>query len=215
MNPRRSFLKGLAGLGAAAVGQKLVAAEVCDKTPAQTPGPFYPGASQFEADNDLTRVAGATAVALGEVIYIHGVVRDLNCRAVKDVNVEIWQACASGRYNNDRDPNPAPLDPNFKYWGETFTDADGKFTFKTIKPGAYPATSDWNRPPHIHVRVAKRGYKDLITQMYFKNDPLNDEDLILKDVPQAQRASVIVDFLPLADEPTAKVGEFTITIEKV
>lgn len=215
MNQRRQFLMGLAGLGAAMVGQKLSAAEVCKRTPAQTPGPFYPGESEFTTDNDLTRVPGASAAAVGEVIYIHGQVQDVACLPVANVNVEIWQACASGRYNNERDPNPAELDPNFKYWGETFTNAEGKFEFKTIKPGAYPADTDWDRPPHIHVRVAKRGYKDLITQMYFKDDPLNDDDLILKAVPTADRASVIVDFQPVPSEITAKEGNFTITIERV
>ncbi len=69
---------------------------------------------------------------------MRGIVQDLSCRPVAGVNVEIWQACASGRYNNERDPNPAPLDPNFRYWGETFTDAAGAYEFKTILPGAYP-----------------------------------------------------------------------------
>ncbi len=215
MNQRRVFLKGLAGLGAAVVCQKLSASPSCAKTPAQTAGPFYPGESQFFPDNDLTRVPGASRPALGEIIYIEGRVQDLLCQPVADVNVEIWQACASGRYNNDRDPNPAPLDPAFKYWGETFTDAQGRFNFKTIKPGAYPATEDWDRPPHIHVRVAKRGYKDLITQMYFKGDPLNDEDLILKSTPADQRSSLIVEFRPVAIESGATLGEFGITIEKV
>lgn len=215
MVERRKFLKTLAGLGAVAVGSKVAAAELCTKTPAQTSGPFYPGEDQFVAENDLTRVPGAADRAAGEVIYVRGLVQDQNCRMVKDVNVEIWQACASGRYNNDKDPNPAPLDPNFKYWGETFTDAHGQFEFKTIKPGAYPADTNWDRPPHIHVRVAKRGYKDLITQMYFKGDPLNDEDLILRAVPEALRASVIVDFQPVVGDPTAKEGHFVITIEKI
>lgn len=215
MNPRRVFLKGLAGLGAAVVSQNLSASPVCRKTPGQTAGPFYPGESQFFPDNDLTRVPGAARPALGEIIYLDGRVQDLLCQPVTDVNVEIWQACASGRYNNDRDPNPAPLDPAFKYWGETFTDPQGRFRFKTIKPGAYPAADDWDRPPHIHVRVAKRGYKDLITQMYFKGDPLNDEDLILQATPVEQRASLIVDFQPVHDEPGARIGEFVITIEKV
>ncbi len=215
MNPRRVFLKGLAGLGAAVVSQNLGASPVCRKTPAQTAGPFYPGESQFFPDNDLTRVPGATRPALGEIIYLDGRVQDLQCQPVPDVNVEIWQACASGRYNNDRDPNPAPLDPAFKYWGETFTDPQGRFSFKTIKPGAYPAADDWDRPPHIHVRVAKRGYKDLITQMYFKGDPLNDEDLILQATPVEQRASLIVDFQPVRNEPGERIGQFIITIEKV
>lgn len=214
---RRNFLKGLAGgLGAAVVAGKAMAAVTCQETPAQTAGPFYPGEQLFVPDNDLTRIPGSREVALGEVIHIKGTVRDLaTCEPIANVNVEIWQACASGRYNNDNDPNPAPLDPNFRYWGETFTDANGEYSFKTIKPGAYPADTDWDRPPHIHVRLAKRGFKELITQMYFKNDPLNELDKILINVPARLRPEVIVDFQPNPADPTSTVGQFNISIERV
>lgn len=213
---RRNFLKKLAGgLGAAVIAPHAAAA-VCVKTPPQTSGPFYPGENLFVPAWDLTRVPGSLKVALGQVIYIQGVVKDLaTCQPVSDVNVEIWQACASGRYNHDRDPNPAPLDPDFRYWGETFTDFNGAYFFKTIKPGAYPADVDWERPPHIHVRVAKRGYRELITQLYFKGDPLNEEDKILMNVPAALRPEVLVDFQPNPAEPTSLTGSFNISIEKV
>lgn len=147
---RRRFLKLSAGsVGALAlsspVGQALAAS--CGLTPPQTPGPFYPGESQFQAENDLTRIPGRPNRAVGQVIYVKGQVVDPQCRPIAGANVEIWQACASGKYNNPKDPNPAPLDPNFRYWGETFTDSNGEYAFKTILPGAYPADADWNRPP--------------------------------------------------------------------
>lgn len=214
---RRNFLKTFAGgLGLAVLSTKAAAAGTCNKTPAQTAGPFYPGEALFVPDNDLTRIPGSVHRALGEVIHIEGTVRELvSCQPVAGVNIEIWQACASGRYNNDRDPNPAPLDPNFRYWGETFTDANGNYSFKTIKPGAYPADTDWDRPPHIHVRLAKRGFKELITQMYFKGDPLNDADKILVNVPERLRPEVIVEFSVNPNDPSSTVGIFNISIEKV
>jgi protocatechuate 3,4-dioxygenase beta subunit len=192
---------GLAGgalLSATGAGGMNIADASCTTTPAQTPGPFYPGESKFTADNDLTQVAGRTQRAIGQIIYINGRVQDVNCQPIANVQVEIWQACASGRYNNQKDDNPASLDPNFKYWGETTTDEKGEFIFKTIKP------------------VAKLGFKELITQMYFKGDALNDKDLILMDVPQTERASVIVDFQPVKDlDAGALSGEFAITIQAV
>ena len=129
--------------------------------------------------------------------------------------MEIWQACASGKYNNPGDPNTAPLDPNFKYWGETVTSSTGEYAFKTILPGAYPADTDWDRPPHIHFRVLKRGYHELVTQMYFKGEPLNDADKILENVPKQMRGDVIVDFQPGLNDPATKTGTFNITILKV
>jgi protocatechuate 3,4-dioxygenase, beta subunit len=212
---RRRFLQNSIGIAGALLGSKALASGVCTKTVAQMAGPFYPGEGNILPINDLTRVEGATKSALGQVIYLKGIVQDLNCRPIEGVNVEIWQACASGRYNHDRDPNPASLDPNFRYWGETFTDAKGEYNFKSIVPGAYPADTDWDRPPHIHFRIAKRGYVELITQMYFKGDPLNDTDKILERIPKRLRNDVIVDFRENPIELGTLVGQFNISIEKI
>ena len=118
-------------------------------------------------------------------MLVQGRVLDSQCRPIAGADVEIWQACASGRYNNPKDDNPAAIDPHFKYWGETRTDANGAYQFKTIVPGAYPADTDWMRPPHIHFKVSRLGFHELVTQMYFAGNPLNDQDQILKDVPAA------------------------------
>jgi protocatechuate 3,4-dioxygenase beta subunit len=213
---RRHFLQWTASsLGAAFLSLRANAADQCVETPAQTAGPFYPGENKFAVDNDLTILSGATAAPIGQVVHIQGIVQDEMCAPISGVQVEIWQACASGRYNNSTDPNTAPLDPNFKYWGETVSDKDGKYSFKTIIPGAYPADTDWERPPHIHFRLSKRGYHELITQMYFKGDPLNDIDKILLAVPAQLRGDVIVDFQPNPSELTSKIGTFNITMLKV
>jgi protocatechuate 3,4-dioxygenase beta subunit len=213
---RRQFLKFSAiGVGTAALSLKAAAAASCSETPEQTSGPFFPGENQFSPDNDLTVVDGAKAAPLGQVIYIHGIVRDALCRPLAGVNVEIWQACASGRYNNKNDPNTAPLDPNFKYWGEAITDHSGAYLFKTIIPGAYPADTDWVRPPHIHFKLSKLGYHELITQMYFGGQSLNAQDKILLEVPQSSRPNVIVDFQPNPAQPGTQLGKFDITLLKV
>jgi protocatechuate 3,4-dioxygenase beta subunit len=212
---RRKFLIGAA---LTSVSLKALASDSCGVfTPAQTAGPFYPGERNFGLDTDLTRVPGSRTRALGQVIYVRGKVLDSDCRPVEGVNVEIWQACASGKYNSPRDPNPARLDPNFKYWAETFTNQNGEYMFKTIRPGAYPAAANWDRPPHIHVRVSKLGYGELVTQMYFKGEPLNDVDDIILDLPRAERDSVIVDFTPSPAEfePGSLMGSFEITLRPV
>lgn len=217
---RRNFLKLGIGVSAGTLMMGGIIpkalAETCGLTPPQTPGPFYPGEQNFTAENDLTRGPNGQR-ALGRVIYIQGTVTDQNCRPLEGANVEIWQACESGRYQNSRDPNPAPLDPNFRYWGETFTAADGTYFFKTIIPGAYPAGEGWVRPPHIHVRVSKLGHKELVTQMYFKGDPLNDTDLILQDLAPAEREKVIVEFkpAPAGFEPGSLVGSFALSVASV
>jgi protocatechuate 3,4-dioxygenase beta subunit len=217
---RRQFLK----IGALTGGGLLFSSKVtrafaaaCGLTPPQTPGPFYPGEALFHQDNDLTTLQGDSTRALGQVIYVQGKILDRACAPIAGATVEIWQACASGRYNNPNDTNPAPLDPHFKYWGETSTDKNGEYVFKSVRPGAYPADTDWIRPPHIHFKVSRLGYHELITQMYFKGQPLNDVDQILQAVPASQRDEVIVDFQPSPQgfEPGSIVGDFDITLESV
>jgi protocatechuate 3,4-dioxygenase beta subunit len=160
-------------------------------TPRQTEGPFYPIHEQADKDVDLTRIDGQSQSAQGEVVRIQGRVLDTQGNSLHNVFVEIWQANTWGRYRHKRDPNTAPIDPNFQGWGQTNTDADGRYGFKTILPGAYPAGPGWTRPPHIHFKVAGQGFDALTTQMYFPGQKLNEEDLILQNLPAAQRDMVI------------------------
>ena len=66
--------------------------------------------------------------------------------------VELWQCNAAGRYRHAKDNHPAPIDPNFSGAGRAITDAEGRYRFVTIKPGAYPWGNHDNawRPAHLH-----------------------------------------------------------------
>ena len=215
---RRSLLKfGPASAGSLAfLGKSNAMADVCNSilTPAQTKGPFYPVFTQVDTDADLVMMAGKTQQAAGKVVIVEGIVTDQLCNPVEGALVEIWQACESGRYNHPSDPNTAPLDPNFQYGGKAVTSADGKYRFRTIIPGAYPAADDWIRPPHIHFKVSRKGYRELITQMYFEGEALNDKDLILQDLPPQERKEVVVLFVEQFTQPHP-VGIFNIKIQKV
>lgn len=210
---RRKFLKqgGLFGLGlfTASVAK---AADLCDFTPEQPEGPFYPVRGQLDTDTDLTRVKGRTGTAAGQVLFVHGQVRGLDCEPISGALVEIWQACESGAYDHPDDPNNAPRDPDFQYWGRTTTDSQGLYRFKTIKPGAYPAGGDWVRPPHIHFKITAPGFQTLITQMYFAGDPLNDKDHILRRLAPDLRERVVSSFVPAAAGSAELTGRFDIII---
>ncbi len=206
---RRSLIKNIALFsGVAALAPLAKAAPTCNQsTPKQTQGPFYPVADQIDKDTDLTMVAGAATRAKGRVIEIYGVVTDTDCKPVKEAFVEIWQACESGKYNHPADPNTAELDPNFQYWGIAKTNALGEYRFRTILPGAYPADVNWMRPPHIHYKVHKWGYQELITQLYFEGEALNEQDLILQDLDEHQQSMVV---RPIENETV----QFNITLKK-
>ncbi len=121
------------------------------------------------------------APAQGERIIVEGLVLDEDERPIPNTLVELWQANAAGRYRHDGDQHDAPLDPNFTGSGRAITDAEGRYRFVTIKPGAYPWRNHHNawRPAHLHFSIFGPSFLTrLITQMYFPGDPLLAHDPI-------------------------------------
>src|SRR5213078_3756710 len=159
------------------------------------PAPLFPR-SLAELDHDLTRRHSGDPI--GERIIVSGRVLDSDGRPVRGTIVEVWQANAAGRYLDQDDQHPAPLDPNFSGGGRCLTDAEGRFRFITIKPGAYPWGNHHNawRPRHIHFSVFGRAFvQRLVTQMYFPGDPLFYQDPIFNSVPDpAARERMICSF---------------------
>ena len=124
-----------------------------------------------------------------------GRVVDGDGRPVRHQLVEIWQANAGGRYHHERDQHPSPLDPNFTGAGRCLTDADGTYSFTTIKPGPYPWKNHRNawRPAHIHFSLFGSEFTQrLVTQMYFPGDPLFALDPIYQSItdPKARERLV-------------------------
>ena len=147
-------------------------------------GPLLGEGRVGELDHYLTAQHGGEP--LGERIVVEGRVLEADGRPVPDTLVEVWQANAGGRYRHDGDRHPAPLDPNFSGAGRCVTDAQGRWRFVTVKPGAYPWKNHDNawRPAHIHFSVFGRAFTQrLITQMYFPDDPLFFQDPIFNAVP--------------------------------
>ncbi len=134
-------------------------------------------------DADLT--AHGQAAPLGQAITVSGRVVDEGGKPVSDSLIEVWQCNAAGRYAHHKDDHDAPLDPNFPGFGKVLTDSDGRYAFKTIKPGAYPWGNHHNawRPAHIHFSLFGNVYAQrLITQMYFPDDPLFPFDPIFNSI---------------------------------
>ena len=174
-------------------------------SPSQTVGPFF----HVAVDSDrLGRLV--TDETDGERIRLRVGVFDGDGQPVDDALVEIWQANAAGRYIHARDDHPAPLDPNFTGAGRARTDADGRYRFVTIKPGAYPWRNHPNawRPAHIHFSLFGHSFESrLVTQMYFPNDPLFAHDPILQSIPDpAAQARLVSRFDLDLTEPEWALG---------
>jgi protocatechuate 3,4-dioxygenase, beta subunit len=151
-------------------------------------------------DADLTK-HGASEPQ-GQAITVSGRVVDEDGKPVRESLVEVWQCNAAGRYAHAKDDHDAPLDPNFFGYGKFFTDTEGRYKFKTIKPGAYPWGNHHNawRPAHIHFSLFGNVYAQrLITQMYFPDDPLFPFDPIFNGIPDGAARNRLISRFSLEE----------------
>lgn len=137
-----------------------------DPTPAQTEGPYYTPLSP-ERRSLLEPDLPGIRLRLG------GYVLDRSCRPVPRALVDLWQADAQGRYDND----------GYRLRGHHFTDEEGRWQVETILPGAYPG-----RTRHIHVKVQAPQQPVLTTQLYFPGEAGNARDRLFRRSLQVSRA---------------------------
>ncbi len=99
------------------------------QTPSQTAGPFFAYAlTSGRSDcRGLIRNELADDNTPGLPIRIAGRVLDGDGNAVPDAMIEIWQADHRGRFPDGS--------RRFRGFGRAGTDSDGRFSFRTIKPG--------------------------------------------------------------------------------
>jgi protocatechuate 3,4-dioxygenase, alpha subunit len=162
-------------------------------TPSQTVGPFFHDALLDEDRSELVPPDHP------EALRIEGTVYDGEGEPVSDAMVEIWQANKAGRYNDPSDNRQdLPLDPEtFSGFGRSGTDAGGRFTFVTVKPGPVPGPDGGMQAPHIMVSVFARGLlKRVVTRIYFPDEEgANANDPVLSSVedPGFRRSLVAHD----------------------
>ena len=195
--------RGLILTGAAtAIGLSPAAAAAGLLTPRQSMGPFYPDRLPDDRDNDLVRIQGSAAQALGEIAHVRGRLVLPDGRPVQDAQVEIWQCDARGRYIHSADARRGLSDDGFQGSGQTRTAGDGSYVFRTIKPVPYPG-----RAPHIHFKISGPGIRSLVTQMYVEGAPGNERDRLLNSIRDPeQRTSLIVPFKPAPDIEDGALG---------
>lgn len=138
-------------------------------TAEMTLGPFFPREFAPREASDLTVLEGKRVQ--GEAIELSGRVTQADGAPLDNLVLEIWQADAAGRYDN----------PEFFGWGRAATDKDGRYAFRTIRPGA-----SGGRRPHINMLLLYSGLmRHLQTVVFFEPgaDPVLDavEPAALRD----------------------------------
>lgn len=167
-----------------------------ETTVSEATGPVFGHNDIDPLDRDLlSNYAKPGESPIGERIILHGRVLDENARPASNTLVEIWQANAGGRYRHKKDTYLAPIDPNFGGCGRTLTDENGCYSFRTVKPGAYPWrnwVNSW-RPAHIHISVFGEAFAQrLITQCYFEGDPLIAKCPIVSTIPDPEAIEQLI-----------------------
>jgi protocatechuate 3,4-dioxygenase, alpha subunit len=154
-------------------------------TPFQTVGPFFHRALPF--------ARGGTVVcemAGGHAAVIEGTLRDGSGEPAADALVETWQADPEGRYHHPDDA--AGEERAFDGFARVATDAAGRFTIETVKPGRVPGPGRSRQAPHLVMGILARGLLTrLVTRLYFEDEPSNEQDPILALVPKERRATLI------------------------
>ncbi|MDQ5849958.1 MAG: protocatechuate 3,4-dioxygenase subunit alpha [Pseudomonadota bacterium] len=156
-------------------------------TTSQTVGPFLRIGLEWMVLEEI-----APQGVPGERVTIEGRVSDGEGKPVSDAAVEIWQANSRGKYASPADTQDKPLDPGFRGYGRSLTDDAGAFRFRTIKPGRVPGPQGKDQAPHLNVTIFMRGLlKQLVTRVYFPDEPANADDPILALVPAERLATLI------------------------
>jgi len=129
-----------------------------EPTVRQGDGPFFKPSSPERLDL-------VEANTKGRLVELSGLVLTRGCRPVTRALLDLWHADEFGEYDNK----------GFRYRGHLFTDAEGRYRFRTILPAVYTG-----RTRHYHMRVQAPGRPLLSTQLYFPNELGNARDFLFR-----------------------------------
>lgn len=159
-------------------------------TPSQTVGPYLALGLPWTDGPDVVPEGAPGAVTIGGTVF------DGNGEPVVDAMIETWQADPDGRFDHPDDPRGAqqPAAAGFRAFGRVPTDGQGRWTIRTLLPGALPGYDDApDEAPHIDVSVFARGLLDrLVTRIYFPGfADANAADPLLATVPAERRDTLV------------------------
>jgi catechol 1,2-dioxygenase len=122
----------------------------------------------------------------GPALFADIRVKDAKGKPIAGVEVDVWQASPVGKYENQ---DETQADMNLR--GKFTTDAEGKVSFRSVKPAGYPVPVDGPvgellraqnrhpfRPAHVHFLLYKTGFKTLVTQVFVDDDPKLESDVV-------------------------------------
>jgi protocatechuate 3,4-dioxygenase alpha subunit len=148
-------------------------------TPSQTVGPFFAIELPYGDGRFVVREGTADA------IWLRGRVLDGEGVPVPDALVESWQADPAGEFGRD-----------FRGFGRSGTDDEGRWAILTLKPGPVPARpghDETPQAPHVDLAVFARGLlHQVVTRLYFADEgQANAADPVLSGLDEQARATLV------------------------
>jgi catechol 1,2-dioxygenase len=143
-------------------------------------GPFW-RLHHPKSENGSSIVRSETS---GEPLFARARFTDVAGKPIVGAEVDVWQSNADGLYENQDETQV-----NMNLRGKFTTDANGEVWFRSVKPSGYPIPTNGPvgrlliaqerhpfRPAHVHFLAFKEGFKTLISQVYFGDDPRIETD---------------------------------------
>lgn len=168
-------------------------------------GPFHvEGAPELAHGDTISQDGkGAPLVVSGRVIDIDG-------KPVEGAVIDTWQTSHDGFY----DVQQPGVQPDNNLRGIFRTGADGRFSYRAVKPIYYGIPDDGpvgkmlrglgrgnTRPAHLHYIVSAPGYETVTTHIFVHDDPYLENDAVF-----GVKESLIREFVH-HDDP-ARAAEF-------
>lgn len=168
-------------------------------------GPFH-----VEGAPDLAMGDTISQDGIGEPLVVRGRVVDGEGRPVQGAVIDTWQTSHDGFY----DLQQPDRQPENNLRGIFRTGADGRFSYRSVKPSYYPIPDDGPvgqllhglgrgniRPAHLHYIVSAPGFETVTTHIFVHDDPYLDDDAVF-----GVKESLIRTFIR-HDDPT-RAAEF-------
>lgn len=154
------------------------------RTPGLLLGPYYPAAMAVAGSAGLWP-ENASLPPGARRLRLQGQLVNTADEPVPDALVELWQADHRGHYRHPSAPDHDQVPAGFAGHGSVRTDAQGRFVFHSLVPGAY-AEGDIQRAPHLHLQITGRQDR-LVTQLFLPAHPLNAADRWYRAVSHPER----------------------------
>jgi hydroxyquinol 1,2-dioxygenase len=144
-------------------------------------GPYYwPGAPE------LPNGANLAVDVKGEPAFYSGRVLSSDGRPIAGALLDVWSGDGEGTYDMQMED-----DVGMKARGRIRTDADGRYSFRSIKPEYYPVPTDGPvgvmlrkmgrhpmRPGHIHMIVSAPDHHAITTHLFAAGSQYIDSDAV-------------------------------------